>query len=60
MLYSTLKDHNYVILDNAPVHNKQELNEIDVCNGINIIFLPAYSPDLNPIEKCWANFKKKL
>ena len=22
--------------------------------------LPAYSPDLNPIEKCWANFKKKL
>ena len=60
MLCPTLKADDYVILDNAPVHNKQELNEIAVCNGINIIFLPAYSPDLNPIEKCWANFKKKF
>ena len=25
-----------------------------------IIYLPAYSPDLNPIEHCWANFKKYL
>ena len=60
ILYSTLKANDYVILDNAAVHNKQELNEIAVFNGINIIFLPAYSPDLNPIEKCWTNFKKKL
>ena len=60
MLCPTLKADDNVILDNAPVHNKQELNGIAVRNGVNVIFLPAYSPDLNPVEKCWANFKKKL
>ena len=60
MLCPTLKTDDYVILDNAPVHNKQELTEIAASNHINIVFLPAYSPDLNPIEKCWANFKNKL
>lgn len=60
MLCPTLKAGDNVILDNAPVHNKQELADIAELKNINIIFLPPYSPDLNPIEKCWANFKKKL
>ena len=60
MLCPTLKADDYVILDNAPVHNKQELNEIAVCNGINIIFLPAYSPDLNPIDILgWYDFYQR-
>jgi len=28
--------------------------------GINLLYLPPYSPDLNPIEKVWANFKNIL
>ena len=31
-----------------------------VSDHINIIYLPAYSPDLNPNEKFWANFKRNL
>ena len=60
ILSPTLEAGDCVILDNAPVHNKHELSEIAELHNIKIIFLPAYSPDLNPIEKCWANFKKKL
>ena len=29
-------------------------------NGVKIIYLPAYSPDLNPIEKFWANLKRNI
>jgi putative transposase len=28
--------------------------------GCEVLFLPPYSPDLNPIEKFWANFKKRV
>jgi hypothetical protein len=28
--------------------------------GFGVIFLPPYSPDLNPIEKFWANVKRRL
>ncbi len=28
--------------------------------GYEVLFLPPYSPDLNPIEKFWANFKRKV
>ena len=60
MLCPKLSIGDCIILDNSPVHNKEDLSEIANDFGLNIVFLPAYSPDLNPIEKCWANFKKKL
>jgi transposase len=55
-----LKVGDYVILDNAPIHHKEELLDISKLYQLNLIFLPAYSPDLNPIEKVWANFKRHL
>ena len=49
-------------MDNAIFHCKSRLYEL--CNNANknikLIFLPPYSPDLNPIEKYWAVLKKKL
>ena len=60
MLCPQLKPKDCVILDNASVHNKEALHDIAVDHNIKILFLPAYSPDLNPIEHCWANFKKAL
>lgn len=49
-----------LILDNASWHKKDAM--FDICEeyGVKIIFLPPYSPDLNPIEKFWANVKRRL
>jgi transposase len=49
-----------VILDNASFHKDEELYDIIEERGCKLIYLPPYSPDLNPIEKFWANFKRNL
>ena len=49
-----------VILDNATFHKKSILLELAKNYGCDVLFLPPYSPDLNPIEKKWAWLKKKL
>lgn len=47
----------WVIMDNASFHRKKKLRSIAERYGVNLLFLPSYSPDLNPIEKFWANLK---
>ena len=49
-----------IILDNAAFHKKSVLPELAAKANCNVIFLPPYSPDLNPIEKRWAWLKHKL
>jgi transposase len=49
-----------VILDNASIHKSCEIYDIAEEYNVQIIYLPPYSPDLNPIEKVWANFKNIL
>ena len=49
-----------LIIDNARYHNKGRIQSIADEHGFKIIFLPKYSPDLNPIEKFWANIKNWL
>ena len=49
-----------IILDNASHHSKDKIQDIADENDISVIFLPKYSPDLNPIEKYWANIKNWL
>jgi transposase len=50
----------YFIRDNAPIHKQIE----DIFNKRNgdykCVFLPPYSPELNPIEKFWALVKRKV
>lgn len=60
VLCPNLKPGQIVVLDNASVHKSIELLEMAETVDCQIIFLPPYSPDLNPIEKIWANFKKNL
>jgi len=57
-LIPELKPGQVVIMDNASFHKSQESQELIKKAGCRILFLPPYSPDLNPIEKFWANFKK--
>ena len=49
-----------IVMDNARFHRKNILEKIIKGTGHCLLFLPPYSPDLNPIEKLWANMKKKL
>lgn len=49
-----------IILDRASFHRKTKLKNLARRHGMKILFLPAYSPDLNPIEKDWANMKNAL
>lgn len=49
-----------IILDNASHHPKKKLANIARRHGLKLLFLPAYSPDFNLIEKDWANMKKAL
>ena len=53
-----LKAGQCVIMDNASFHKSSRTKELIESVGCRIIFLPPYSPDLNPIEKFWANMKR--
>jgi len=59
MLIPNLKAGQVVILDNASFHKSKESKKLVEEAGCQLMFLPPYSPDLNPIEKCWANIKTK-
>ena len=48
----------FVVMDNASFHKSQKTRELIESVGCKVIFLPPYSPDLNPIEKFWANMKR--
>ena len=49
-----------IIMDNAKVHKSTELFDLADSAGCKVLFLPSYSPDLNPIETFWANLKKAI
>ena len=48
----------FVIMDNASFHKSLRTQKMIESAGCQLIFLPTYSPDLNPIEKFWANMKR--
>jgi len=57
-LIKELKPGQIVIMDNASFHRSQRTKDLIESVNCRIIFLPPYSPDLNPIEKFWANMKR--
>ena len=59
-LLKELKKLSVIIMDNARFHRMVVLSEMTKNMGHIILPLPPYSPDLNPIEKVWANIKRYL
>ena len=57
-LIKTLNPGDVVIMDNAAFHKSSRIRELIESVGCKLIYLPPYSPDLNPIEKFWANMKR--
>ncbi len=60
VLCPELQQGQVIIMDNATFHKSSELHEIAEKYGCRILFLPDYSPDLNTIEKVWANVKGRF
>lgn len=56
-LMPCLPKNAVIVLDNATFHKRQDLIDIVQKSGHTLEFLPPYSPDLNPIEKKWAQLK---
>ena len=52
--------NSVLCIDNASHHTKDAILEIAEEHGFGVIFIARYSPDLNPIEKKWANVKNWL
>jgi transposase len=60
MLLKTVPRYSVLVMDNATFHRKSRLRELAEKADCDVLFLPPYSPDLNPIEKFWARLKKRL
>ncbi len=58
-LIPKLSQKSVLVMDNAKFHKSLELKNIIEKAGHKLEYLPAYSPDLNPIEKKWAQAKSK-
>jgi transposase len=57
-LIKELKPAQVMIMDNAAFHRSQKTKELIEYANCKLLFLPPYSPNLNPIEELWANMKR--
>ena len=60
VLVPELKTNQTVIMDNASFHKNKKVKEIIEASGCKLMYLPSYSPDLNPIEHHWSKVKTRI
>jgi transposase len=60
VLVPTLRPGDWVVMDNLSPHKSDPTLALILQVGAQVRFLPAYSPDLNPIEKMWSKVKSLL
>ncbi len=59
-LVPTLRSGQIVVLDNLRAHHHTRVRELIEAAGCELWYLPAYSPDLSPIEEAFAKLKQLL
>jgi transposase len=59
-LAPVLKSGDVVIMDNLSSHKSERAEKLIKCQGAWLLFLPPYSPDLNPIEMAFSKLKAHL
>jgi transposase len=60
VLVPALRPGDMVVLDNLSPHKNDPTLQWLAQAGVEVMFLPPYSPDLNPIEKMWSKVKNWL
>jgi transposase len=60
LLCPVLQPGDVVVMDNLSAHKAPAVREWIEKTGAEVLYLPPYSPDLNPIEKAWAKLKQLL
>jgi transposase len=59
-LAPSLSEGQVVVMDNLGAHQPQRIRELIEQRGAEVVFLPSYSPDLNPIEQAFSKIKNIL
>lgn len=59
-LVPTLHEGDIVIMDNLSSHKVKGVAEAIIAAGANVVYLPPYSPDFNPVEMMWSKIKAYL
>lgn len=60
VLSAALNRGDVVVMDNLTSHKTRRVQTAFAELGVEVRYLPPYSPDLNPIEHCWSKFKALL
>ena len=60
VLAPSLRPSQVVVMDNLSSHKGSRMRELVEARGCELVYLPAYSPDLNPIEEAFAKLKALL
>ena len=60
LLVPSLRPGQIVLLDNLKVHDSATARRLIAAAGCHLVFLPTYSPDMNPIEQAFAKVKQAL
>lgn len=59
-LVPALEPDDMLIMDNLPAHKSVRITQAVEDAGCKLVYLPPYSPDLNPIENMWSKVKASL
>ena len=60
ILCPRLKVGQIVVMDNLAAHKQELVRKVIEQTGAQVLYLPPYSPDFNPIEACWSKIKECL
>jgi len=60
VLCPRLRPGQVVVMDNLSAHKVSGVRELIEARGARLLYLPPYSPDLNPIEQAWSKIKQVL
>ena len=58
--FNGINPHSVVIMDNASIHHVENVTQLIEAQGARLVFLPPYSPDLNPAEGVFSQVKSLM